>query len=86
MARIASKAITDPDVADAPNPDSTLVEEVISAAFWASLKREEGRSPKISDQRDSIALVASHDGRFTGFAWSATAQMVHAHRPEALLL
>jgi hypothetical protein len=38
------------------------------------------------DQRDSIALVASQDGRFTVFAWSQKHGMVHAHRLEALLL
>jgi hypothetical protein len=38
------------------------------------------------DQRDSVALVASQDGRFTVFAWSPCEQMVHAHRVETLLL
>jgi hypothetical protein len=38
------------------------------------------------DQRDSLALVASQDGRFTVFAWSACERMVHAHRIETLLL
>lgn len=40
----------------------------------------------IQDQRDSVALVASQDGRFTIFAWSPCEQMVHAHRVETLLL
>lgn len=40
----------------------------------------------IHDQRDSIALVASQDGRFTVFGWSECEDMVHAHRVEALLL
>ena len=40
----------------------------------------------VHDQRDSIALVASQDGRFTVFAWSICEEMVHAHRVEALLL
>jgi hypothetical protein len=39
----------------------------------------------VHDQRDAIALVASQDGRFTVFAWSAAEAMVHAHRIEALL-
>jgi hypothetical protein len=39
-----------------------------------------------SDQRDGLALVASQDGRFTLFAWSTCADMVQAHRVEALLL
>ncbi|HEY1242480.1 MAG TPA: hypothetical protein VGF16_18085 [Bryobacteraceae bacterium] len=38
------------------------------------------------DQRDSVALVASQDGRFTVFAWSVRQNMVQAHRIEALLL
>jgi hypothetical protein len=38
------------------------------------------------DQPDAVALVASQDGRFTIFAWSAPETMVHAHRVEALLL
>jgi hypothetical protein len=38
------------------------------------------------DQQDSIALVASQDGRFTVFAWAACQKMVRAHRVESLLL
>lgn len=38
------------------------------------------------DQRDSTALVASQDGRFTIFKWSPREQFVHAHRVDALLL
>lgn len=40
----------------------------------------------VHDQRDAIALVASQDGRFTIFVWSADEGLVHAHRVEALLL
>jgi len=40
----------------------------------------------IHDQRDTAALVASQDGRFTIFEWSAHEQMVDAHRVESLLL
>src|SRR5262249_45980404 len=40
----------------------------------------------VYDQRDSIALVASQDGRFTVFAWSPCEESVHAHRVDALLL
>jgi hypothetical protein len=40
----------------------------------------------VQDQRDSAALVASQDGRFTVFQWSECETMVHAHRIEALLL
>jgi hypothetical protein len=32
----------------APNPDRLAIEAIIDATFWASLRREEGRSPKIS--------------------------------------
>jgi hypothetical protein len=40
----------------------------------------------VHDQRDSVVLVASQDGRFTVFAWSPCENMVHAHRVEVLLL
>ena len=40
----------------------------------------------VRDQHDSVALVASQDGRFTVFAWSPCENMVHAHRIETLLL
>lgn len=40
----------------------------------------------VHDQNDSIALVASQDGRFTVFAWSPCEEMVHGHRVETLLL
>ena len=40
----------------------------------------------VNDHRDSLALVASQDGRFTVFAWSPCEEMVHAHRVEALLM
>jgi hypothetical protein len=40
----------------------------------------------VQDQRDSVALVASQDGRFTVFSWSPNEEMVHAHRVETLLL
>jgi hypothetical protein len=38
------------------------------------------------DQRDAVALVASQDGGFTLFAWSARWRQVRAHRLEVLLL
>jgi hypothetical protein len=38
------------------------------------------------DQQDSVALVASQDGRFTVFSWSPRESMVHAYRAETLLL
>jgi hypothetical protein len=38
------------------------------------------------DQINSVALVASQDGRFTVFAWSAARAAVCGYRVEALLL
>jgi hypothetical protein len=32
----------------APQPDKYIIETIIDTAFWASLRKEEGRSPKIS--------------------------------------
>lgn len=40
----------------------------------------------VHEQRNSLALVASQDGRFTVFSWSQHKEMVHAYRVEALLL
>lgn len=40
----------------------------------------------VHDQRDSTALVASQDGRFTVYVWSDQLKMVHAHRIDSLLL
>jgi hypothetical protein len=40
----------------------------------------------VHDQHDTMALVASQDGRFTIFKWSHREQHVHAHRVDALLL
>ncbi|HEY6802154.1 MAG TPA: hypothetical protein VI306_01125 [Pyrinomonadaceae bacterium] len=40
----------------------------------------------VYNQRDSLALVASQDGRFTIFAWSPCEDMVHAHRVDVLLM
>jgi Probable sensor domain DACNV len=40
----------------------------------------------VHDQRDTTALVASQDGRFTIFKWSPNEDLVHAHRVESLLL
>jgi hypothetical protein len=35
-------------LADSPKPDAATIEEIITTAFWASLRREEGHVPKIS--------------------------------------
>ena len=39
----------------------------------------------VHDQRNTVALVASQDGRFTVFTWSPCEERVHAHRVETLL-
>src|SRR5262252_4369986 len=33
---------------DAGKPDAAVIEEIITTAFWASLRREEGHVPRIS--------------------------------------
>ena len=40
----------------------------------------------VRDQHDTVALVASEDGRFTVFAGSPYQNLVRAHRIEVLLL
>lgn len=40
----------------------------------------------VYDQRDSLACLASQDGRFTIFSWSSYEDMVQAHRIDSLLL
>jgi hypothetical protein len=47
-ARIAASKIAYRSPADAPRPDAATIEEIITTAFWASLRREEGQVPKIS--------------------------------------
>ena len=40
----------------------------------------------VHEQRDALALVASQDGEFTVFSWSAPEDVVHAYRVESLLM
>ncbi|MGI4835842.1 MAG: putative sensor domain DACNV-containing protein [Janthinobacterium lividum] len=40
----------------------------------------------VHDQHDAVALVASQDGNFTVFTWSAALGLVHAHRIDVLLV
>jgi hypothetical protein len=47
-ARRAPSAGEDGPLAAAARPDAAAVAAVVDAAFWASLRREEGRSPQIS--------------------------------------
>jgi hypothetical protein len=46
--RLATNTTAFQQPGDAPKPDAVAIEEIVSAAFWASLRREEGRAPKIS--------------------------------------
>jgi hypothetical protein len=76
-----------------PQVDKLIVTEPIEGASPMVVEPSElGGTRHLSaaqfthDQRDSISMVASQDGRFTVFAWSPCDQMVHAHRIESLLL
>lgn len=47
--RLLASARLQEDIDDlAPQPYSTVIENLIDVTFWTSLRREEGRSPKIS--------------------------------------
>jgi hypothetical protein len=69
-----------------------VTEPIIDDAAFISNPAQLGGTRHLSaaqfvhDQRSSIALVASQDGRFTVFAWSPCEDIVHAHRVETLLL
>ena len=74
---IEQMTVTEPIESDTPvviNPTTFGGTRHLSAAQF------------VHDQRDSMALVAGQDGRFTVFAWSSCIGMVHAHRIETLLL
>jgi hypothetical protein len=76
-AQVERVVVTEPtigDVASVINPIQLGGTRHLSAAQF------------VQDQRGSVALVASQDGRFTVFAWSPCEEMVHAHRVETLLL
>jgi hypothetical protein len=47
-ARVATSTTALRKPGDAPEPDAATIEEIITTAFWASLRREEGHAPKIS--------------------------------------
>jgi hypothetical protein len=79
--------------AGSPQVEQVTVTEPIEGGAAAILHpsllggtRHLSASQFVHDQRDSLALVASQDGRFTVFAWSPCEEMVHAHRVETLLL
>jgi hypothetical protein len=46
--RIAASTTAFKNASDAPKPDAGAIEEIITTAFWASLRREEGHAPRIS--------------------------------------
>jgi len=76
-----------------PQVEEVMVTEPIEGGVAARVRPEQlggtrhlSAAQFVHDQRDSIALVASQDGRFTVFAWSPCEEMVHAHRVETLLL
>jgi hypothetical protein len=76
-ARVERVVLTEPVVGDSAvvvNPVQLGGTRHLSAAQF------------VQDQKGSVALVASQDGRFTIFAWSPCEEMVHAHRVETLLL
>ena len=75
--QVEQMTVTEPIEADTPmiiNPTTFGGTRHLSAAQF------------VHDQRESVALVAGQDGRFTVFAWSPCIDMVHAHRVETLLL
>jgi hypothetical protein len=81
----------------ASHPEGTRVEQVVVTEPVAGSRAEIVHPTQLGgtrhlsaaqfaqDQPDSMALVASQDGRFTIFAWSPCEQMVHARRIETLL-
>ncbi|HZI19944.1 MAG TPA: hypothetical protein VEY09_15275 [Pyrinomonadaceae bacterium] len=75
--RVEQVILTEPVVGDVPS----VVNPVLLGGT-----RHLSAAQFVQDQRDSVALVASQDGRFTVFAWSPCEGMVHAHRVEALLM
>jgi hypothetical protein len=58
----------------------------VVAALQLGGTRHNSAAQFTQDQRDTFAMVASQDGRFTLLAWSEREGLVHAHRIEALLL
>ncbi|MDT7808754.1 MAG: hypothetical protein QOJ70_2567, partial [Acidobacteriota bacterium] len=76
-AQVERVIVTEPIVGDAA---------VVMAPAQLGGTRHLSAAQFVQDQQDTVALVASQDGRFTVFAWSPCEAMVHAHRVETLLL
>jgi hypothetical protein len=76
----------------APVEQMVLTEPIVGSGSVVIHPAQDGGTRHLSaaqfvhDQHDALALVASQDGRFTIFAWSPGAEMVHAHRVDTLLL
>lgn len=77
----------------APRVDQIAVTELIEGAVPQTMHptqlggtRHLSAAQFAQDQQGAVALVASQDGRFTVFAWSAAEAMVHAYRVESFLL
>jgi hypothetical protein len=76
-----------------PSVEEVLVREPILGQEPFAIKPSElggtrhfSAAQFVHEQRDSLALVASQDGRFTVFGWSTCDERVNAYRVEALLL
>ncbi|MGF1922750.1 MAG: putative sensor domain DACNV-containing protein, partial [Bacteroidia bacterium] len=48
FARHLAEANAKGEIDLAPQPPARVIEAILDAAFWASLRKEEGHSPKIS--------------------------------------
>ena len=77
---------------NAPVEQMVITEPIVGSGAVVVHPAQDGGTRHLSaaqfvhDQRDTLALVASQDGRFTIFVWSPGDAMVHAHRVETLLL
>lgn len=85
-AKVARASMSDPaEQVMMTEPVSGIDPEIVHPAKIGGT-RHLAAAQFVHDQRDSMALVASQDGRFTVFVWSDTLNMVHAHRIDVLLL
>jgi len=55
---VAQRLASNHDPGEATMPDTATIEEIVSTAFWASLRREEGKSPRISLAYVSVGQTA----------------------------